>query len=94
MLGLPEQGVDLRLQAHDIAAMAQLGHAKAAGQVQGVQALEQAVKVLLGAQLGNGAPAQGEVHPRLDGQAVVAQGQALQPCLELERVCNGQLSAF
>ena len=40
------------------------------------------------AQLGNGAAAQREVHPRLDGQAVVGVHEALQGSDEAPRVCG------
>ena len=78
----------LGLDAQDIGAVPQLSHAKAAWKVQGVQAIKEGIKVLLGAQLGDGASTQREVHARLNGQAVVAQGQDLQAGLELEGVCT------
>ena len=62
----------LRLNAHDIASMTQLGHTKATWQVQGVQPREIFVEVLLCAKLGDCTTTQCEVHTCLDTQAVIA----------------------
>lgn len=63
------------LNAHDIGAVAQFGHAKAAWQAQVVELGQKLGVVARGAQLGNRAAAQRKVHAGLDAQRVVGKRQ-------------------
>eukprot|EP00879_Flechtneria_rotunda_P028593 GHRR01030764.1.p1 GENE.GHRR01030764.1~~GHRR01030764.1.p1 ORF type:complete len:130 (+),score=29.08 GHRR01030764.1:595-984(+) len=80
----------LRFNAHDIAAMPQLRHAKASRQVKRVQAVQIRLMVLLSAQLADGAAAKGEVHACFDGQRVVTERKAFQQCHESPGVCKAK----
>ena len=70
--------------------MAELSHAKAPGELERVHLGQDLAVVLLRAQLGDRAAAEREVHAALDGERVVAEGEALERGLELERVYGGQ----
>ena len=63
-------------------------HAKAAGEVQGVQPRKVLIMVLLCAKLGNCSTAQGEVDPGFDAQAVVTESQCFQSRLKPQWICT------
>ena len=79
---------DLRLDAHDVAAMPQLCHAKAARPAQVVQVGQHSLMMLGCAKLGDSPPAKSEVHACLQ---IAACAVRLCENMCVRRKCNGDL---